>query len=96
MTAFEPPDFTYFTGLQFNPEIYENALTATSGVVSSVIGSLVTIIGTISTIITTPLFKVIQGVTTTIEATEAYTEFKNTVYSKIYHDRLHRNELPNE
>ena len=27
MTAFEPPDFTYFTGLQFNPEIYENTLT---------------------------------------------------------------------
>lgn len=29
MTAFEPPDFTYFTGLQFNPEIYENTLTET-------------------------------------------------------------------
>lgn len=29
MTAFEPPDFTYFSGLQFNPEIYENDLTET-------------------------------------------------------------------
>ena len=31
MTAFEPPDFTYFTGLQFNPEIYENTLTDSAG-----------------------------------------------------------------
>ena len=30
MTAFEPPDFTYFPGLQFNPEIYENTLTDTA------------------------------------------------------------------
>ena len=29
MTAFEPPDFTYFSGLQFNPSIYENPLTET-------------------------------------------------------------------
>ena len=29
MTAFEPPDFTYFSGLQFNPSIYENTLTET-------------------------------------------------------------------
>lgn len=27
MTAFEPPDISYFSGLQFNPEIYENTLT---------------------------------------------------------------------
>jgi hypothetical protein len=31
MTAFEPPDFTYFAGLQFNPEIYENTLTDSAG-----------------------------------------------------------------
>jgi hypothetical protein len=30
MTAFEPPDFEYFPGLQFNPEIYENTLTDTA------------------------------------------------------------------
>lgn len=29
MTAFEPPDFEYFPGLNFNPEIYENPLTET-------------------------------------------------------------------
>lgn len=31
MTAFEPPDFEYFPGLQFNPEIYENTLTDSAG-----------------------------------------------------------------
>jgi hypothetical protein len=33
MTAFEPPDFTYFSGLQFNPEIYENPLTETTSAI---------------------------------------------------------------
>ena len=35
MTAFEPPDFTYFSGLQFNPSIYENTLTETISIPSN-------------------------------------------------------------
>jgi hypothetical protein len=85
MTAYEPPTIDYFAGvypLQFNPNIYENGLAVVSSI-SKLAGSFITILGTISTIITTPLFKVIQGALTTIEATEAYTEFKNSSYWKI-------------
>jgi len=179
MTAFEPPDFTYFPGLQFNPEIYENTLTETGtstlppnptftsvtapivytdsiqrdtsntihlfdgfpSVTSILIGlqGMLFIFGewvitgaTISasglpaigfgdgsndvvftgvnayvygssaiemvsglvtdtvmrleptfTRLTTDLFEVVQGALTTIEATESYTEFRNSVYWKI-------------
>jgi hypothetical protein len=178
MTAFEPPDFTYFAGLQFNPSIYENTLTDSAGslpinptfnsvttplvntdsiqrdtattihlfdafpsVTSILIGlqGMLFIFGewvitgaTISgaglpaigfgdgsndvvftgvnasiygsstiemisglitdtimrleptfTRLTTPLFEVVQGALTTIEATEVYTEFRNSSYWKI-------------
>ncbi len=178
MTAFEPPDFTYFPGLQFNSAIYENTFTDSAGalpinptfnsvttplvntdniqrdtsntihlfdgfpsVTSILIGlqGMLFIFGewviagaTISgaglpaigfgdgsndvvftgvnsfiygssaiemvsglitdtmmrleptfTRLTTPLFEVVQGALTTIEATEVYTEFRNSVYWKI-------------
>lgn len=80
MTSYAPPSIDYFSGLQFNPNIYEN--TVVQGV-SKLFGVLVTIVGTISTIITTPLFKVIQGATTTIETTELSTILKSTSYTDI-------------
>jgi len=58
MTAFEPPDFTYFTGLQFNPEIYENTLTS---VAYKLMGALVSIIGSISVILTAPIIQLIAS-----------------------------------
>ena len=80
MTSYAPPSYSYFSGLQFNPNIYEQTKTAIG---QGLYGGLVSIIGTISTIITTPLFEVIQGSTITQYATEVYTEFKNTSYFKI-------------
>jgi len=80
MTAYAPPDIAYFSGLQFNPNIYENTLVQS---VSKLYGALVTIVGTISTIITTPLFEVIQGSTTTLNMIEASTDFINTSYRPL-------------
>jgi hypothetical protein len=85
MTSYEPPTIDYFGGarpLQFNPNIYENGLAVVSSI-SKLAGAFITILGTISTIITTPLFKVIQGATTTIEATELFTRLKSTSFTEI-------------
>lgn len=80
MTAYAPPDVAYFSGLQFNPNIYENTLVKS---VNRLYGAVITIIGTISTIFTTPLFEVIQGSTTTLNMIEASTDFINTSYFKV-------------
>jgi len=80
MASYAPPSIDYFSGLQFNPTLYENPLLQG---ISKLYGAAVSIIGTISTIITTPLFKVIQGATTTIEATELSTILKNTSFTQI-------------
>ena len=80
MTSYAPPSYSYFSGLQFNPNIYEQTKTAIG---QRLYGGLVTIIGTISTIITTPLFQIIQGATTTLNMIEASTDFINTSYFKI-------------
>jgi hypothetical protein len=81
MASYAPPSIDYFSGLQFNPTLYDNPLLQG---ISKLYGAAVSIIGTISTIITTPLFKVIQGATTTIEATELSTILKNTSFTKIF------------
>ena len=80
MTAYAPPSYSYFSGLQFNPNINEQSKTAIG---QRLYGGLVSIIGTISTIITTPLFKIIQGATTTLNMIEASTDFMNTNYFQI-------------
>jgi hypothetical protein len=58
MTSYAPPTIDYFSGLQFNPNIYENTLVTG---VSKVFGVLVTIIGTISAIITAPIIQLIAS-----------------------------------
>jgi len=80
MASYAPPSIDYFSGLQFNPNLYENPLIQG---ISKLYGAAVSIIGTISTIITTPLFKVIQGATTTIETTELSTILRSTSYTDI-------------
>ena len=80
MTSYAPPSYSYFSGLQFNPNINEQTKTAIG---QRLYGGLVSIIGTISTIITTPLFQIIQGATTTLNMIEASTDFINTSYFKI-------------
>lgn len=90
MTAYAPPDFTYFTGLQFNPEIYENTLVKG---LNKLVGAAISIIGTISATITTPLFRVIQGATTTIEATELYTRLVSTSYTNIISPNINLSPL---
>lgn len=58
MTSYAPPSIDYFSGLQFNPNIYENPLVNTA---YKLFGALVTIIGTISVIITAPLIRFNTG-----------------------------------
>jgi hypothetical protein len=72
MTSYAPPTIDYFSGLQFNPNIYEN--TVVQGV-SKVFGALVTIIGTISAIITAPIIQLIGS--TSVE-----------VFSPLFRHRL--------
>lgn len=72
MTSYAPPTIDYFSGLQFNPNIYENTLVTG---VSKVFGALVTIVGTISAIITAPIIQLIGS--TSVE-----------VFSPLFRHRL--------
>jgi hypothetical protein len=72
MTSYAPPTIDYFSGLQFNPNIYEN--TAVQGI-SKLFGALITIIGTISAIITAPIIQLIGS--TSVE-----------VFSPLFRHRL--------
>ena len=90
MTAYAPPSYSYFSGLQFNPNINEQTKTSIG---QRLYGGLVSIIGTISTIITTPLFQIIQGATTTLNMIEASTDFINTSYFKIQAPNIYLSPL---